>query len=130
NNFVRTVMRLAGEREELGVVFDQVGTPTYTADLAKAVAALMEAGRPGTYHFSNEGVASWYDFAHEIVGRMKEKGSVPLKLRTLKPILTEEYPTPARRPNYTVMHKGKYKKTTGREVPHWKDALKRFMDTL
>ena len=124
NNFVKTVSRLATEREELGILFDQVGTPTYTKDLSEGIVNLIVA-EPGIYHFSNEGVCSWYDFAYEIVTLLKESGE-SLKLRNLRPILTEEYPTPAKRPSYSVLNKAKYKRVTSKTIPYWRDGLLRY----
>ncbi len=126
HNFVETIRRLASERESLGIVFDQVGTPTYTVDLAEAIVRLIEQKATGVYHFANEGVCSWYDFAYEIIGTIMARGD-NLKLKTLKPILTQEYPTPAVRPNYSVLDKKKYKGITLQRIPHWTDALKRYM---
>jgi len=124
NNFVKTITRLTAEEEELGIVFDQVGTPTYTVDLSHAIIKLISA-EPGIYHFSNEGVCSWYDFACEVTTLLKKRGHT-LKLEKLKPILTEDYPTPAIRPPYSVMNKGKYKRITSESIPHWRDGLVRY----
>lgn len=128
NNFVKTVKKLAEEREDLGIVYDQVGTPTYTGDLAEGIANLMKA-EPGIYHFSNEGVCSWFDFAYEIVQMLKERGD-SLRLKRLRPILTEEYPSPAQRPRYSVLNKSRYKGTTGTDIPHWRDGLKRYFESV
>ncbi len=127
NHFVNTMARLASEREDMGVIFDQIGTPTYTVDLARAIITLIEKEARGTFHFSNEGVASWYDFAYEIFQVMRNKG-VPIKLKTLRPITTEDFPTPAARPKYSVMNKEKYKETTGAAIPHWKNGLLRYFE--
>lgn len=126
NNFVETVARLASEREDLGIVFDQIGSPTYAKDLSRAIINLISA-EPGIYNFSNEGVCSWYDFACEIIALLKEKGG-SLTLKNLRPIRTEEYPTPARRPPYSVLDKSKYKKTTSKSIPHWRDGLIRYFE--
>ncbi len=128
-NFVRRIISKAGESEELSVVYDQVGSPTYTADLAAAVLHLMEEAPAGVYNFSNEGVASWYDLAYMAVEAARAKG-VSLKLRRLKPILTEEYPTPAKRPRYSVLDKERYRDTTGTAIAHWVDALSRYVDSM
>jgi dTDP-4-dehydrorhamnose reductase len=135
-NFVETIARLAAEREELRIVADQVGSPTYTGDLAQAIFHLIDAvhgNRPspdwgwfGTYHFSNEGICSWYEFAREIIGGLKESGQ-PVKTRRILPIRTEEYPLPATRPAYSVLSKEKYRRVTGKDVPHWRDGLERYM---
>jgi len=134
NNFVETIIRLAKEREELKVVSDQVGNPTYTGDLAEAVFSLLslentpcstslESFEPyGIYHFSDEGQCSWYDFAVEIIA-LARKYDEPINVRHIKPITTEEYPLPAKRPAYSVFSKKKYCRATGKIVPHWKESL-------
>ena len=128
NNLVKTISRLAAERDNLGIVYDQAGTPTYTRDLAEAIIDLISVkAQSGIYHFSNEGVCSWYDFAYEIVRLMQVKGEV-LKLKDLKPILSKEYPTPATRPAYSVMDKSKYKKATSKTIPHWRDGLTSYFE--
>jgi len=124
NNFVKTITRLAAERDELGIVFDQAGTPTYTVDLSHAIFNLITA-EPGIYHFSNEGVCSWYDFAFEVEALLKKNGR-SLNLLNLKPILTQDYPTPAMRPPYSVMNKAKYKRITSESIPHWRNGLVRY----
>ena len=121
NNFVKTMRRLGAQRESLGVVFDQVGTPTYAADLAAAIVAVLPQITPGMkeiYHFSNEGVASWYDFACAI---MEESGLSCV----VRPIESAEYPTRAARPAYSVLNKAKIKRDFGLSIPHWTDSLKR-----
>lgn len=121
SNFVKTMRRLGAQRESLGVVFDQVGTPTYAGDLATAIVAVLPQIRPGMkeiYHFSNEGVASWYDFSCAI---MEESGLSC----TVHPIESAEYPTRAVRPAYSVLNKAKIKKDFGLSIPHWTDSLKR-----
>ena len=119
NNFVKTMIRLGKERDTLGVIFDQVGTPTYARDLARAIfAAIRQGVVPGVYHFSNEGVCSWYDFTkaiHRIAGITDCK---------VNPLHTEEYPTPAKRPHYSVLDKTKIKNTYQIEIPYWEDSLK------
>ncbi|MCH5311252.1 MAG: dTDP-4-dehydrorhamnose reductase [Prevotella sp.] len=118
NNFVKTMMRLGREKQELGVIFDQVGTPTYARDLAVAIMTAVEKGIvPGIYHFSNEGVISWYDFTkaiHRISG---------ITTCHVRPLHTEEYPTPAARPAYSVLDKTKIKNTLGIEIPYWEESL-------
>ena len=118
NNFVKTMIRLGKERDTLGVIFDQVGTPTYARDLARAIfAAIRQGVVPGVYHFSNEGVCSWYDFTkaiHRIAGITDCK---------VNPLHTEEYPTPAKRPHYSVLDKTKIKNTYHIEIPYWMDSL-------
>ena len=119
NNFVKTMIRLGKERDTLGVIFDQVGTPTYARDLARVIfAAIRQGVVPGVYHFSNEGVCSWYDFTkaiHRIAGITDCK---------VNPLHTEEYPTPAKRPHYSVLDKTKIKNTYQIEIPYWEDSLK------
>ena len=118
NNFVKTMIRLGRERDSLGVIFDQIGTPTYARDLARAIfVAISQGVVPGVYHFSNEGVCSWYDFTkaiHRLAGITTCK---------VKPLHTEEYPTLAKRPHYSVLDKSKIKATYSIEVPYWMDSL-------
>jgi len=118
NNFVKTMIRLGKERQELGVIFDQIGTPTYARDLAVAIFAAINQGvKPGVYHFSNEGVISWYDFTkaiHRIAG---------INDCHVRPLHTSEYPTPAARPHYSVLDKTKIKQTYGLEIPYWEESL-------
>ena len=118
NNFVKTMIRLGNEKPELGVIFDQIGTPTYARDLAVAIFAAINQGIvPGIYHFSNEGVISWYDFTkaiHRIAG---------ITTCRVRPLHTEEYPTPANRPHYSVLDKTKIKQTYGIEIPYWEESL-------
>ena len=130
NNFVKTMKRLGNERHELGVIFDQIGTPTYAGDLAKAILDIVEAKVAGTvsdvsgiYHYSNEGVCSWYDFANEIFRQEKIECNV-------KPIETSEYPTAANRPHYSVMNKRKIKTTFDITIPHWVESLSVCLQAL
>lgn len=119
NNFVKTMLRLGREKQELGVIFDQIGTPTYAHDLAAAIFAVIEQGiKRGIYHFSNEGVISWYDFTkaiHRIAG---------ITTCNVKPLHTEDYPVPAYRPHYSVLDKTKFKETFNFEIPYWEDSLR------
>ena len=118
NNFVKTMLRLGRERASLGVVFDQIGTPTYARDLARAILAAIEQGVvPGVYHFSNEGVCSWYDFA-VAAHRMAGIGTCHVS-----PLHTHEYPAKAPRPAYSVLDKTKIKQTYGLAIPHWEESL-------
>lgn len=118
NNFVKTMIRLGQERPELGVIFDQIGTPTYARDLAQATFAAINNGVvPGIYHFSNEGVISWYDFTKAI---HRIAGIADCRVR---PLHTAEYPTPANRPHYSVLDKTKIKQTYGIEIPYWEESL-------
>lgn len=134
NNFVKTILKYAAERDKLRVVYDQTGTPTWTEDLADAIVNIIRAlgsGRKdyGVYHYSNEGVASWYDFADLIIEEAGRAGA-DLKCRTIEPILTAEYPTPAKRPAYSVLDKGKIKKTFGVSIPCWRRSLRKMLDEL
>lgn len=121
NNFLKTMMRLTAEREELNVVFDQVGTPTYAGDLALAIFSIIEgglyAGNEGIYHFSNEGVCSWYDFATEIA---MAAGNTACKVL---PCHSDEFPSPVKRPSFSVLDKTKIKNTFAIEIPHWRDSM-------
>lgn len=124
NNFMKTMLRLASERDTLSVVNDQIGTPTYAVDLAEVLIKIINTENPtpntqrpfGIYNFSNEGVCSWYDFAAAI---FHQKG---IEI-DLKPIPTDSYPTPAKRPAYSVLDKTKIKKVFGVEVKNWKESL-------
>lgn len=125
NNFVKTMLRLGSERNELGVVFDQIGTPTYARDLARAIQHIILRGIvPGIYHYSNEGVCSWYDFTKMI---FTLGGITTCRLR---PLHTDEYPTPAARPHYSVLDKTKIKQTYDVMVPYWVDSLKECIAVL
>ena len=126
NNFVKTMIRLGKEKEKLGVVFDQIGTPTYAADLAAAIFTVIECPmwHPGIYHFTNEGVCSWFDFTiaiHELAG---------IKNCQVSPILSEEYQYKTPRPHYSVLDKSKFKKMFGVSIPYWMDGLKRCVKLL
>lgn len=117
NNFVKTMLRLGNERKELGVVFDQTGTPCYARDLAKVVLLCLDKDFEGQIlHFSNEGVCSWYDFAVKIMQLGKKDCHV-------RPIRTADYPTPATRPAYSVLDKTDIKQFLGIEIPHWEESL-------
>ena len=125
NNFVKTMIRLGREKEQLGVIFDQIGTPTYARDLAQVIMTAIDKGIvPGIYHFSNEGVISWYDFTkaiHRLAG---------ITTCHVRPLHTAEYPTPANRPHYSVLDKTKIKQTYGIEVPYWEDSLAECISKL
>lgn len=119
NNFVKTMLRLGKEKQDINVVYDQIGTPTYAADLAKAIVAIlpqMNKNNSGIYHFTDEGVCSWYDFATEIMTMAGLKCNV-------HPIPSSEYPTRATRPPYSVLDKSKIKRVFGVEIPHWRKSL-------
>ncbi|CAK7065469.1 MAG: dTDP-4-dehydrorhamnose reductase [Parabacteroides sp.] len=122
NNFVKTVLRLGKERDQLGFVFDQAGTPTYAGDLAEAILTVVTADEkgtfvPGIYHYSNEGVCSWYDFTVKVL----QIAGIECNVR---PIETKDYPTRAVRPPYSVLNKGKIKETYGITIPHWEESLR------
>ena len=130
SNFVKTMLRLGSEKENLGVIFDQVGTPTFARDLAKTcldiltgVNALKISKAGNLYHYSNEGVASWYDFAISIM----ELGGVNCKV---KPIQTKDYPTLATRPHFSVFNKSKIKTDFEIEIPYWRDSLKDCLEKI
>lgn len=121
NNFVKTIRRLTAEKDSLKVVFDQVGTPTYAADLASAILEIIETGKyksnSGIYHFSNEGVCSWYDFAIEI-------RNLSGNLCDIQPCHSDEFPSKVKRPNFSVLDKTKIKETFGLKIPYWKVSLR------
>lgn len=125
NNFVKTMIRLGKEKTELGVIFDQIGTPTYARDLAVTIMTAVDKGiETGVYHYSNEGVISWYDFTkaiHRIAG---------IKDCKVRPLHTSEYPTAANRPAYSVLDKTKIKQTYGIEIPYWEDSLRECIERL
>jgi dTDP-4-dehydrorhamnose reductase len=122
-NFLKTMLRLGAEREELKVVMDQVGSPTWAKDIAVAIANLLQKEAKGIYHFTNSGVASWYDFAIAIFEEAK-KMNFPLKINRVFPITTTEYPTPAKRPAYSVLSGKKITSTLGSYPPYWRDSLR------
>lgn len=124
NNFVKTILRHGKEKALINVVFDQIGTPTYAADLAEVILSIISkvirnqiAFKAGIYHYSNEGVCSWYDFAAEII----HETGFPCKVN---PILSKDYPSVAKRPFYSVMDKSKIKDNYGIEIPHWRQSLR------
>lgn len=125
NNFVKTMMRLGKERDSINVIFDQIGTPTYAADLAEAIMSVITAGNwvSGTYHFSNEGVCSWYDFTktiHRIAGIQCQ----------VNPIETKDYPVRTPRPPYSVLNKAKIKSNYGITISHWEESLVKCIEKL
>jgi dTDP-4-dehydrorhamnose reductase len=129
NNFVKTMLRLGNEKEKLNVIFDQVGTPTYAADLAEACLEILSKNdakinsKGNVYHFSNEGVASWYDFAIAIM----KMGTIEC---LVSPIETKEYPTLAKRPHYSILNKAKIKNDFGIKIPYWRDSLKDCIEKI
>lgn len=123
NNFLKTMLRLGNEKNELGVIFDQIGTPTYAGDLAKVILDILEKienREVEIFHYSNEGVCSWYDFAKEIFEHTNTSCLV-------SPICTEQYPTAAKRPYYSVFNKNKIKNEFKNEIPFWRDSLKKCL---
>jgi dTDP-4-dehydrorhamnose reductase len=129
NNFVKTMLRLGKEKDELGVIFDQVGTPTYARNLAESILDIIQSQREyksnsvEIYHYSNEGVCSWYDFAKIIFELSNIRCNV-------NPITSEQYPTPAKRPHYSILNKSKIKRDFELNIPYWKDALKVCLSKL
>jgi dTDP-4-dehydrorhamnose reductase len=130
NNFVKTMLRLGKERGQLNVVFDQIGTPTYAADLANAILSIIQISEkqpdrfvPGIYHYSNEGVASWYDLAKAVF----EISDVKC---TVSPVRSVEFPTLAKRPDFSVLDKSKIKNTFGIAIPYWRESLEKCIQKL
>lgn len=127
-NFVKTMLRLTADKEELRVVFDQVGTPTYALDLARAIFNIVEErkfdGHEGIYHYSNEGVCSWFDFT-KVIAQMA--GNTQCRIL---PCHTCEFPSPVRRPAFSVLDKTKFKQTFGLDVPYWTDSLRQCINNL
>lgn len=127
NNFLKTMLKYGAERDELRVIFDQIGTPTYAGDLAMGILQIVESNqifeRSEIFHFSNEGVISWYDFAKEIMDFAKLSCKIT-------PIESWEYPLPAPRPNYSVLNKAKIKKQFNLSIPYWKDSFKSCLEKL
>ena len=132
NNFVKTMLRLGNERDELNVIFDQIGSPTYARDLAKGILDILHKLEQGdvsdtafntTYHYSNEGVCSWYDFAKAIF----EMNKIECKV---SPIVTAQYPTPAKRPPFSLLNKAKIREAFGLEIPYWRDSLGEMLTHL
>ncbi|MBO9684703.1 MAG: sugar nucleotide-binding protein [Flavisolibacter sp.] len=118
-------MRLMNEKESIGVVNDQIGSPTYAKDLAQAILQIISSGKwvPGIYNFSNEGVISWFDFANEIKTLINSSCIV-------NPLTTEQFPTPAKRPKYSVLNKAKIQQTFLVQLRDWKGSLKECIDKL
>jgi len=130
NNFVKTMLKLGQERDSLNVIFDQVGTPTYAKDLAKDIMSIVQSQEfrqedftTNILHFSNEGVCSWYDFAKTIF----ELANIQCHVNAIE---TKDYPTPAKRPHYSVLNKAKIKQTYNLAIPYWKDSLKQCLTAL
>lgn len=129
-NFVKTMLRLGETKEELKVVADQIGSPTWSYDIAEAIATLLKLSTDnsiqGTYNFSDSGVASWYDLAVAIFTEAKQLG-FSIKIKRVLPITTADYPTPAQRPAYSVLSKSKFTEATGIYPPHWRESLRRML---
>ncbi|PYF75465.1 dTDP-4-dehydrorhamnose reductase [Pedobacter nutrimenti] len=125
NNFCKTMLKLAQIKDHLQVISDQVGTPTYAIDLAKAIVHIIHSGSQvyGVYHYSNEGVASWYDFAKAIF----EFAEIDI---TVTPVNSDVFVTKATRPHYSVLDKTKFKKTFGLAIPYWRDSLNQCINNL
>ena len=125
NNFVKTMLKLGAERDELKIISDQIGTPTYAIDLAHCILKIVSSTSQeyGIYHYSNEGVCSWYDFAQAIF-------DISATAVKVLPIRTYEYPTKATRPLFSVMDKSKIKKTFSLEIPYWRDSLIKCIEKL
>jgi dTDP-4-dehydrorhamnose reductase len=128
-NFVKTMLRLGQDREELRVVADQVGSPSWAKDIAEAIAQLLQSETTGIYHFTNSGVVSWYDFAIAIFEEARALG-FPLKVQRVIPITTADYPTPAVRPAYSVLSGKKITETLGDYPPYWRDSLRKMLKQL
>jgi dTDP-4-dehydrorhamnose reductase len=129
NNFVKSMLRLMQDREQLGIVYDQVGSPTWAATLAQTTWALFDQNASGIYHCSDNGVASWYDFAAAIQEQALELGLLNQAI-PLRPIRSSEYPTPAQRPAYSVMDKSTTETTLGHTLPYWRDSLHSMLEEL
>ena len=128
NNFVKTMLNLTATKPQLKVVFDQTGTPTYAGDLADAIFNIVEnkkfEGHSGVYHFSNEGVCSWYDFTIKIAQIAEHTAC------NIQPCHSDEFPSPVKRPAYSVLDKTKIKETFGIQIPYWEDSLKKCMANM
>lgn len=123
-NFVRTMLNLTATRPQLKVVFDQTGTPTYAGDLADAILTILAHPQEGIYHYSNEGVCSWYDFT-KVIAKMAGNATCDIQ-----PCHSSEFPSPVRRPAYSVLDKTKIKETFGLSIPYWTDSLRRCLSAL
>jgi len=126
-NFVRTMIRLMKEREELGVVADQIGAPTWASGLAYTIWGLVEAKATGTFHHSDGGVASWYDFAVAIAEEAHARGLIP-RVPVIRPITTADYPTPARRPAFSLLDCRATRAALGQDAAHWRTNLRLMLD--
>ncbi|MEE9494256.1 MAG: dTDP-4-dehydrorhamnose reductase [Gammaproteobacteria bacterium] len=129
NNFVKTMLRLASERDTLRIVDDQIGSPSNTQDIYRAMRSLMDKNAMGTFHFTNEGVTSWYDFAWQIINEGAAMG-FPVKTETILPIPSKDFPTPAKRPHYSVLSKEKIRPILDYDIPHWRTSLTTMLEKL
>ncbi len=129
NNFVKTMLDLASRHPELKVIADQIGSPTWTTDLSNALVKLLQKQAQGLFHFSNSGQCSWHGFAEQIIANGQEMGLLE-KTVPVKPIPTSEYPTPAKRPAFSLLNKARYISLTGDVPPDWQDSLKEMMKEL
>lgn len=126
NNFVKTMLRLGKEKDELGIIYDQIGIPTYAGDLAKAILEIipkLKNEKVELFHFSNQGVCSWYDFAKAIF----ELAKIEVKVNSIE---SSQYPTPAKRPFYSVLDKTKIEETYQVQITYWRDSLKNIVNTI
>jgi dTDP-4-dehydrorhamnose reductase len=128
-NFVRTMLRLMAERDQVRVVADQIGTPTHATSLARALWGLAQANRHGIHHFTDSGAASWYDFAVAIQEEALARGLLDRKVPVV-PIATSDFPTPAKRPAYSVLDKTVTSTALGGPAPHWRDNLRAMLDDV
>ena len=129
HNFVRTILKLAAEHDELTVVNDQFGTPTWARDIVTCMQTLIAANASGRYHFTNEGVASWYDFAVEIIAQARQSG-IPVRATTIRPVSTDQRPSRAQRPAYSVLGKSKIKGILNYPIPDWRESLGSMLAAL
>ena len=132
-NFCKTMLQLTATKPQLKVVFDQVGTPTYAWDLAKAIIAILKNPVKGVFHYSNEGVCSWYDFTmmiQQIAVQLKVQGFEIIAQCDIQPCHSNEFPSTVTRPNYSVLDKTKIKETFGIEIPYWTESLKKCIENL
>ena len=125
-NFVHTMLNLAAERDHLSVVDDQIGTPSWTTDIARAMKTLIDRNEAGIYHFTNEGVASWYDFADAIVQIARNTGFT-VKAKSVRPISSGDFPTAAARPSFSVLSKRKIQNILDDDIPHWRQSLEKML---
>lgn len=136
-NFCKTMLNLTATKPQLKVVFDQVGTPTYALDLATAIVSALKKPVEGVYHYSNEGVSSWYDFT-KMIQQIAVELETPEKTKTfgahgaceVLPCHSDEFPSPVKRPSFSVLDKTKFKKTFGLEIPYWIHSLRKCINQI